>query len=76
MQFAAPYQPAGCLTAILMCSSQSQYNTQTSWRLRCSARLREEVKSSFDGLYLTRTLLLFPAHEGFLRFDELLQLLL
>jgi hypothetical protein len=25
------------------------------------------VKSSFDGLYLARTPLLFPAHEGFLR---------
>jgi len=41
--------------------------SQYSWRLGCSARLREEVKSSFDGLYLARTLLLFPAHEGFLR---------
>ena len=45
---------------------------------KVSARLREEVKSSFDGLYLTRTLLLCPAHEGFLRsmIGELLQLLL
>jgi hypothetical protein len=64
-----------CATPI---SFTREISTQTSWRLRCSARLREEMKSSFDDLYLTRTLLLFPAHEGFLRsmIDELLQLLL
>jgi len=52
--------------------------TTLSWRPRCSARLREKVKSRFGGPYLARTLLLFHAHEGFLRsmIGESLQLLL